>query len=71
MTQDAGSVPHEVIERVVAELEHLMDEARDKWSLPKSDDPARFTAWHNREMAYRQALQVLADAGLAPKYAAR
>jgi len=69
MTDDANAVPREVIDQVVAQLERLTDEARDKWSLTKSNDPTRFAAWNNRELAYRNALQLLADAGLAPKYA--
>ncbi len=68
MTDDADLVPREVIGRIVAELERLMDEARDKWTLPKRDDPVHTATWTGREIAYRQALQVLADAGLAQKY---
>lgn len=71
MMQNADPVRREVIAAIVEELERLMNEACAKWSLTKSEDPSRFTAWHNRELAYRQALQLLADAGLAPKYAAR
>lgn len=51
MTQDPNPVPREVIAAIVTELERLMDEARDRRSLTKSDDPTRFTAWHNRELA--------------------
>ncbi len=68
MAEDPAPVPRGVIDGIVAELERLMDDARDKWTLPKRDDPIHTAAWSGREIAYRQALQVLADAGLAPKY---
>jgi hypothetical protein len=71
MVQDTDSVPRAVIDAIVAQFKHLMDEACDRWSLPKSDNPTRFTAWHDRETAYRTALELFADAGLAPKYARR
>jgi hypothetical protein len=70
MNQDSA-VPREIIDQIVAQLERLMDEARDKWSLTKSDDPNRFASWNGREQGYRNALQLLADAGLAPRYATR
>ena len=70
MMQDADSIPRAVIDELVVQLERLMDEAREKWTLPKSEEPTRFASWRGRELAYRNALQLLADAGLAPKYAA-
>jgi hypothetical protein len=48
MNNEAEPIAREVVDRIVVELERLMDGARDKWSLPKSDNPARFTAWHSR-----------------------
>jgi len=72
MTQDTDPVQREVIDAIVADLERLMDEARDRWSIPKGADQVRSASWHNREIAYRQVLQLLAAAGLAdPRYATR
>ncbi len=65
MTEDPAPVPREVIDGIVAELERLMDDARDKWTLPKRDNPTHTAAWSSRELGYRDALQLLADAGLA------
>jgi hypothetical protein len=45
-----------------------MADACAQWSLPKSDNRARFEGWYGREIAYLEALQLFADAGLAPKY---
>jgi len=71
MNQAAAAVPREVVEQIVAELERLMDDARDRWSIPKGADQVHSASWHNREIAYRQVLQLLAVSGSAPKYAAR
>jgi hypothetical protein len=44
MNQAAAPVPRESIDRIIAKLERLMDDARAQWSLPKSDNEARFYA---------------------------
>jgi hypothetical protein len=50
---------------IIAELERLMNEAGARWMLPKSDNKARLEGWRGRELAYREALRLLAEAGLA------
>jgi hypothetical protein len=67
MDQNLMPVPRETIDSIVAELERLMADARVQWSLPKSDNQARYHAWLGREIAYEEALRLFADAGLAPK----
>jgi len=70
MTQDTAVVPREGIDRIVPQLERVMDDARDRWSIPKGADQVRSASWHNREIAYRQRLHLLAVAALAdPRYA--
>lgn len=72
MLHETETVPREVIDQIVGQLERLRDDACDRWTVTKSNDPVRIASWRNREAAYRAALQLLADAGLAPpKYAAR
>jgi hypothetical protein len=65
MNHDSANAPRETIDRIIVELERLMDEACDKWRLPKSDDPVRFAGWHNRELAYQERLQPFGDVSLA------
>jgi hypothetical protein len=69
MNQDTTPVPRETIDYITSELERLMNDAGARWILPKSDNKARFEGWRGRELAYREALRMFADAGLAPKYA--
>jgi hypothetical protein len=61
----ADSVPREVIDRIVAELERLMGEARDRWTMPKRDSPTHTASWRGRELGYQDALRLLSRAGLA------
>ena len=52
------------IAAIVAELERLMDDARDRSTLPKHATD-RIAGWRGREIGYREALRLLADARLA------
>jgi len=72
MQEDTDPVLCHVVAGIVAEFERLMDEARDKWSLPKRVDAHQADLWSGREIGYREALRVMAHAGLAPaKYASQ
>jgi len=60
------------IAEIVAELERLADDACNRWTIPKSRDEVRLAVRRGREIGYRDALRLLADAELAPvKYATR
>ena len=48
MLNTADSVPREAIDRIVAELEHLTDDARDRSTLPKTRDLTRIAGWRGR-----------------------
>lgn len=50
------------IAKVIAELTRLAEDARDKWTLPKSPSPSREFTWHGREVAYREAIDLLIEA---------
>jgi hypothetical protein len=50
---------------VIAERTKRAEDARntrDKWSLPKHASPSREYSWHGREIAYKEAIELLLDA---------
>lgn len=66
MLNTADIIPREIIDQIVAEIERLAEDARDRWSLPKHDRPHLQAAWSSRETGYREVLKLFASQGLTP-----